>query len=271
MQIKSLKSTHISLPNYRSKVMNIIIIQYTLIQLMSDKIFDNVKESYGNIAKLELKNNNETSNCCGDVQINSGCCGEEVLSLGCYNNLVERAELRKGEILLDLGSGPGHDLLKAVEILGSTGLAIGVDMTKEMIELGRRNTSQFENITIIEGNLQNIPLDDNYVDVIISNCVFNLAPDKLKAYSEALRVLKKGGRMVIADVALDYELDERERSIQQVYSGCIGGAVSINENIEYIKKAGFIDIKAEIQHSGNYLLNNKEYEYKSVLFSGIKK
>ena len=233
---------------------------------MSDKVmFDKVKENYGKIANLEMVNVN--SSCCGSTsERESG----EVLSLGCYSKLVENANLNEGEVVLDLGSGPAHDLIQAAEIVGSKGKAIGVDMTDEMILLGKKNTAHLTNVEILKGNLQDIPLPDNSVDVIISNCVFNLAPNKLKAFTEAYRVLKPGGRIVESDVALDYELTEEEKNQSQVYSGCIGGAISIDEYRKFMKLAGFSDIKADTLHKGKYTIMGKDYEYKSVLFQGRK-
>ena len=193
-----------------------------------------------------------------------------MLSIGCYSKLLEKANLKEGEIVLDLGSGPGHDLIQASEIVGSKGKAIGVDMPDEMIDLGKKNTAHLSNVEILKGNLQDIPLPDNSVDVIISNCVFNLAPDKLKAFTEAYRVLKPGGRIVESDVALDYELSEEEKNQSQVYSGCIGGAISIDEYVKYIKMAGFKDIKTENLFKSKYRIKGKDYEYNSVLFQGRK-
>lgn len=243
---------------------------------MSDKVmFDKVKDNYGKIASLEMINVN--SGCCetSETNIDGSCCESErnsdgVLSLGCYSKLIEKASLQESEVVLDLGSGPGHDLIQAAEIVGSKGKAIGVDMTDEMIALGKKNTSHLSNVEIIKGNLQDIPLPDNSVDVIISNCVFNLAPDKLKAFTEAYRVLKPGGRIVESDVALDYELTEEEKNQSQVYSGCIGGAISIDEYVKYIAMAGFKGIKTETLFKGRYRIMGKDYEYNSVLFQGIK-
>lgn len=230
------------------------------------EIFDKVKASYGHIAELAMSNQN--AGCCGTESSNSK--SEDVLSLGCYNGLVTKAGIKEGQTVVDLGSGPGRDLIEAAKIIGEAGKAIGIDMTDQMIELGKKNTADLKNVEIIKGNLQEIPLDDNTVDVIISNCVFNLTANKYKAFSEAYRVLKPGGRIVESDVALDYELSDEERNQQQVYSGCIGGAVSIQEYVHHMERAGFKNIKAEIQFTGNYLLGGKQYEYKSVLFSGEK-
>lgn len=232
---------------------------------MSDELrFEQVKEDYGNIAKVELIKP-PSSSCCEPAD------DKGVLSLGCYSHLVEKAEIKEGEIVLDLGSGPGHDLIRAAEVTGPTGRAIGLDMTDEMLELGRQNTVHLENIEIIRGNLQNIPLDDNTVDVIISNCVFNLTPDKAKAFREAHRVLKPGGRIIESDIALDHELSEEAKGIQKVYTGCIAGAISIKGYVDNMASAGFEHIKAETQFDGKYKISGKDYEYKSVLFSGIKK
>lgn len=231
---------------------------------MSDElIFDQVKEDYGNIAKVELIKPTSGS-CCGPTD-DTG-----VLSLGCFSHLVEKAEIKEGEIILDLGSGPGHDLIRAAEVTGPLGRAIGLDMTDEMLELGRKNTAHLSNVEIIKGNLQKIPLDDNTVDVIISNCVINLTPDKTKAFSEAYRVLKPGGRIIESDIALDYDLSEEDKGIQRVYTGCIAGAVSIKKYVDSMMSAGFKDIKADIQFDGKYNISGKEYDYKSVLFSGYK-
>lgn len=242
---------------------------------MSDqKIFIIVKENYGSIARAELSNESSsgccstTSACCepSTIQINT----KETLSLGCYNNLVEASTLEEGLTVLDLGCGPGHDLIEAAKIVGDKGKAFGLDMTDEMLELAKENTKNMQNVQIIKGNLQNIPLPDNSVDVIISNCVFNLAPDKELAFQEAYRVLKPEGRIVESDITLEYDLDSEDTKDDSVYCGCIGGAIEKNSYINHIKKAGFEAIETEVLFEGEYLINGKKYPYHSVLFSAHK-
>ncbi|MCY3414285.1 MAG: methyltransferase domain-containing protein [Candidatus Heimdallarchaeota archaeon] len=234
--------------------------------MKEQEVFNKVKEQYGNFAKQQMVKplNMIEQSCCSSAP------EQEIPSLGCYNNLIEAAGIKEGEIVLDLGSGPGHDLLMAADVVGPTGKAIGVDMTQEMLELGRKNAAGYKNVEILEGNLQAIPLEDNSVDVIISNCVFNLTPDKSQAFKEAYRVLKPGGRIIESDIALRDELPDEVKNDDQVYCGCVGGALKKEEYLTHMRDAGFSEVEGEELFEGSYTIKGKQYEYISVLFKGYK-
>jgi arsenite methyltransferase len=167
-------------------------------------------------------------------------------SLGC-GNPTALAELKPGEIVLDLGSGGGIDVLLSAERVGPSGKAYGLDMTEDMLTLAQENQRKagVENVEFLKGEIENIPLPDNSVDVIISNCVINLSADKDKVLREALRVLKPGGRFAVSDVVVRGEVPAEVRKSMELWVGCIAGAL---EEMDYVKKlaaAGFdvIDIE----------------------------
>jgi SAM-dependent methyltransferase len=215
-----------------------------------------VREGYAQIAKQE-------TSCCGPV----GTCGsanlQEVISkkigytdeelntvpeganlgLGC-GNPVALASLKEGEIVLDLGSGAGFDCFLAAQKVGDKGRVIGVDMTPEMIDRARENVKKgnYENIEFRLGEIENLPVADNSVDVVISNCVINLAPNKGRVFQETFRVLKPGGRLMISDIVLLRELPDFIKNSIEAYIGCIAGAVMREEYIGAIEAAGFEDI-----------------------------
>lgn len=166
--------------------------------------------------------------------------GEANLGLGC-GNPVALSHIKEGDTVLDLGSGAGIDCFLAARKVGRTGKVIGVDMTEEMVERARENVKKqgIENIEFVLGDIENLPLKDNSVDVIISNCVINLAPDKTKTFKEAHRVLKKGGRMYISDIVLLEELSLDKKNDEKLLCGCVAGALLKEEYLEKIKGAGF--------------------------------
>lgn len=165
------------------------------------------------------------------------------LGLGC-GNPVALALLKEGEIVLDLGSGAGFDCFLAANKVGETGRVIGVDMTSEMIEKARENArkSDYKNVEFRLGEIENLPVADNYVDVIISNCVINLSPDKERVFKEAFRVLKAGGRLMVSDIVLLKELPQVIMNSVAAYISCISGAMMKEEYTGAIEAAGFIDI-----------------------------
>lgn len=165
-------------------------------------------------------------------------------SLGCANPIA-LANLQKGETVLDLGSGGGIDVLISAKFVGETGKAYGLDMTDEMLELANRNKAKSgaENVEFIKGYIEDIPLADETVDVITSNCVINLTESKEAALAEAYRVLKKGGRLAIADIVeLKIVPDEIRQSVQ-MWVGCISGALSVKEYERILKKVGFTGVE----------------------------
>ncbi|MBI3354664.1 MAG: arsenite methyltransferase [Nitrospirae bacterium] len=166
------------------------------------------------------------------------------LGLGC-GNPVALASLKEGETVLDLGSGAGVDCFLAAERIGKNGKVIGVDMTPEMIEKARENAEKgsYKNVEFRLGEIENLPAADNSVDVIISNCVINLVPDKRRAFQEAYRALKPGGRLMISDIVLLKKLPDAIKASVEAYIGCVSGAILKNEYLEAIKAAGFQDIR----------------------------
>lgn len=226
--------------------------------MKAEDIKNAVKSGYANVA---LRN----SPCCG---AGSGCCGSPVsfqdaslkmgyspgdlsivpedanLGLGC-GNPVALASLVEGEIVLDLGSGAGFDCFIASSKVGEKGRVIGVDMTPEMVEKAWKNaqTGGFQNVEFRLGEIENIPVEEESADVVISNCVINLSPDKAQVFREAYRVLKPGGRLMVSDIVLLKELPDVIRSSMEAYVGCIAGAVMKEDYLAAIQEAGFHDIQ----------------------------
>ena len=217
-----------------------------------------VREGYAKIAKKESSCCTPVSSCCGSADLaqtiskNIGYTDEELesipeganLGLGC-GNPVALASLAEGETVLDLGSGAGFDCFLAANRVGKEGRVIGVDMTPEMIEKARENAQKgnYQNVEFRLGEIENIPAADNSVNVVISNCVINLSPDKSRVFQEAFRVLKLGGRLMVSDIVLLKELPEFIRDSITAYVGCISGAMVKDDYIEAIKKAGFREVR----------------------------
>ena len=182
----------------------------------------------------------------GDAE--SAVLPEEALlaSLGC-GNPTALAELSAGEIVLDLGSGGGIDVLLSARRVGPTGKAYGLDMTPEMLELANANKARagVENVEFLLGTIEHIPLPDNSVDVIISNCVVNLSADKDAVFREALRVLRPGGRFAISDVVLSRQLSPDLTSIMALWTGCIAGALTQDVCTSKMQDAGFVEVSIE--------------------------
>lgn len=246
-----------------------------------DAIKSEVQNRYGRIADENLQVA-VASSCCGPSSSanassccspdSSGSCGSPLYlgedltelpeaavssSLGCGNPQAIAA-LKTGETVLDLGSGGGLDVLLAARQVGPTGFVYGVDMTDKMLELARTNAAKIgaTNVEFRKGELENLPLPDNSVDVIISNCVVNLSPEKENALSEAFRVLKPGGRLAISDIVVDGDLSGFPVSEAQIraglsWAGCIAGALTIDQFTGLLDAAGFSEIDIEIQHRYN--------------------
>ncbi|MEO8127527.1 MAG: arsenite methyltransferase, partial [Bryobacteraceae bacterium] len=226
-----------------------------------ENIKEIVKEKYGQAA---LRVTSGGSSCCGA----DAACGTDVdpitsnlyeekqklglpeeavlASLGC-GNPTALAELKAGETVLDLGSGGGIDVLLSAKRVGATGKAYGLDMTDEMLSLARENQkrSGIENVEFLKGEIENIPLPDNSVDVIISNCVINLSADKDKVLKEAFRVLKPGGRFAVSDVVTKGEMLPEIREQVLLWVGCIAGALEDTDYTAKLKRAGFQSIDIE--------------------------
>lgn len=228
----------------------------------STKIKEQVRERYGNIAKQVL--DGKRGNCCDSVDSDAAsCCApsnviptdllttkdampQEIVntSLGCGTPL-EIAKLQPGETVLDLGSGGGLDCLYASRLVGASGHVIGIDMTPAMLTLARKNAEKIRatNVEFRHGELENMPVDDHTIDVIISNCVINLAPDKDRVFREAFRVLKPGGRVAISDMMTRVPMPELMRSNMQSWAACVSGAITEQEYIDKMRAAGFIDVE----------------------------
>lgn len=215
-----------------------------------------VKERYSEIAK-QSKTENETS-CCGagcgcsivDQTIMAdnytsleGYFADADLGLGC-GLPTEYAQIKKGDTVIDLGSGAGNDAFIARSIVGDDGRVIGIDMTEIMIELARKNALKLnlQNVEFRLGDIENIPLSNNRADVVVSNCVLNLVPDKLKVFSEIYRILKPGGHFNISDIVLEGELPETIIKEAEMYAGCVSGAIQKNDYLNMIKQNGFENI-----------------------------
>lgn len=217
-----------------------------------------VREGYAERVKQKGSCCAPTNSCCGSASTAQtiskaiGYTDEELtsvpeeanLGLGC-GNPTAMASLVEGETVLDLGSGAGFDCFLAANKVGEKGKVIGVDMTPEMIDKARANAQEgdYENIEFRLGEIENIPAADNSVDVVISNCVINLSPDKKRVFREAFRVLKAGGRLMVSDMVLLKELPDFIRNSIMAYVGCISGAMLKDEYIGVIREAGFREVK----------------------------
>lgn len=217
-----------------------------------------VKDKYTEIA-LQSKEQNQAS-CCG-----SGCCSTEVynimsddytklegynpdadLGLGC-GLPTEFAQIKPGDTVIDLGSGAGNDCFVARAIAGDAGKVIGVDMTEAMIEKARANAEKlgFNNVEFRLGEIEKLPVTANRADVVVSNCVLNLVPDKRKAFAEVFRVLKPGGHFSVSDIVLTGDLPEALRKAGEMYAGCVSGAVQKEEYMSIIEATGFVNISIQ--------------------------
>ncbi|OPX75968.1 MAG: arsenite S-adenosylmethyltransferase [Methanosaeta sp. PtaB.Bin018] len=222
-----------------------------------------VKEGYARIAK-QATSYYASRGCCGCSDVSEEICRrlgyseEEIqaappesnLGLGC-GNPVSLATIKEGEIVLDMGSGAGFDCFLASTKVGSSGKVIGVDITSEMVDKARANARKagYSNIDFRQGDLENMPVADNYVDVVISNCVINLVPNKKMVFKEAFRVLKPGGRLAVSDVVLQRELPDFVKRSTEAYIGCLAGAIMKEEYLEIIKNVGFQDIRVVAESS----------------------
>ncbi len=241
--------------------------------MKDETIKTNVRESYAKIAKQGSSCCGPAKSCCGspdgaqDMSEKIGYTEEDLkrvpeganLGLGC-GNPVALATLKEGETVLDLGSGAGFDCFLAANKVGEKGKVIGVDMTPEMIDKARHNARKVNhrNVEFRLGEIENLPVADNSVDAVISNCVINLSPDKGRVFKEAFRVLKPGGRLMVSDIVLLEELPEAIRNSREAYVGCISGAMRREEYIQAIEEAGFqrVEILDEISSPIEFMAND---------------
>jgi len=170
------------------------------------------------------------------------------LSLGC-GVPVDYAEIRSGDRVLDLGSGAGNDCFVARSLTGETGHVTGIDFTEPMLRKAEENREKlgYTNVEFIRGDIEEMPLPDSTFDVVLSNCVLNLVPDKQKAFSEIFRVLKSGGHFCVSDVVVKGTLSDKARSDAELYAGCVSGASTMDQYIRFIQQTGFADIKVHKQ------------------------
>lgn len=227
-------------------------------KMEKEEIRKKVRESYSQIAQRGLSCCTSSPSCCskgeeiskiilpsGYSESDLGSVPEEAkLSLGCGNPIVF-SSLKKGETVVDLGSGFGLDCLIASKKVGENGKVIGVDMTPEMIHKARINATRarYSNVEFRLGEIENLPVADNVADVVISNCVINLSPDKKRVFQEAYRILKPGGRILVSDMVFQSEPPKRIRENLRAYVECIGGAILIEDYLLMIREAGFKDVK----------------------------
>jgi arsenite methyltransferase len=218
-----------------------------------------VKEKYSEIAS-QSKEQNQSSCCgstcgCGDSNYTifsddysklEGYNPDADLGLGC-GIPTEFAKIRKGDTVIDLGSGAGNDCFVARALTGETGRVIGIDMTEAMIGKARLNSSKlgFTNVEFKFGDIENMPVENNTADVIISNCVLNLVPDKVKAFTEIFRILKPGGHLSVSDVVLRGELPPELQQAAEMYAGCVSGAIQIENYLQIMKGAGLKKIEVQ--------------------------
>ena len=222
-----------------------------------ENIKEIVREKYSEIAK-QTKEQNAPS-CCGSVSCGSvvdysvfsenyekleGYNPDADLGLGC-GLPTEFAGIQPGNSVLDLGSGAGNDCFVARALVGENGYVAGIDFTEAMVEKARENNRKrgFTNVDFIHGDIENIPVKWGVVDVVISNCVLNLVPDKAKAFGEVNRVLKQGGHFCISDVVIQGELPEKLKDDAAMYAGCVAGALPREEYLGIIKEAGFVNVE----------------------------
>ncbi len=225
--------------------------------MKQEKIKKSVRDRYGKIAKKAGSCCLPSASCCGGentvkkIGKGIGYSTEDLksvpeganLGLGC-GNPIALASLHEGETVVDLGSGAGIDCFLAAKQVGKNGQVIGVDMTPEMLDKARENARKdgYQNVEFRLGEIENLPVADNIADIIISNCVINLAPDKERVFREAFRVLKPGGRLMVSDIVLLRELPTVVRNSVEAYVGCLAGAVMKSDYMDSIRTAGFQEV-----------------------------
>ena len=231
-----------------------------------DDVREIVRQKYGAAALTVLAG--EGAACCGGNAGggSSSCCGGDTITGGLYDateaaeipeaavlaslgcgNPTALAQLNTGETVLDLGSGGGIDVLLSARRVGPSGFAYGLDMTDEMLALAERNRTEagLPNVSFLKGHIEEIPLPDSSVDVVISNCVINLSSDKDRVLREAFRVLKPGGRFAVSDVVVEGILPDAVRSDMEAYVGCVAGALEVSDYLARLGRAGFVDVSIE--------------------------
>lgn len=220
-----------------------------------DKINNIVKEKYAEIAKKSDAGASCPCCCSGgpeadiyttfspDYSKKDGYVKDADLGLGC-GIPTDTVHIKPGETIIDLGSGAGNDVFIAQRLVGKAGKVIGIDMTEAMIEKAQRNAEKlgYKNVEFRLGDIEQLPVDDNTADVVVSNCVINLVPDKLKAFQEIYRVLKPGGRFGISDIVINGKLPAKIQSAAEMYAGCVAGALNKDAYMRIVAEAGFVSV-----------------------------
>lgn len=223
----------------------------------NDDVKKMVQEKYGSIAQTSKKQN--LSSCCGTT-----CCSSETevysimadeysglegysenadLGLGC-GLPTEFAKIELNDVVVDLGSGAGNDAFVARKVVGENGKVIGIDFTQQMIDLSRQNAEKlsYTNVEFLLGDIENIPLENNVANVVVSNCVLNLVPNKLKVFQEIHRILNDGGHFSISDIVYVGHMPDKWKEVSELYAGCVSGAIKKEEYLQFIEKANFKNI-----------------------------
>ena len=248
----------------------------TINESQADKVRNNVRDAYSKVAEA-----NNNGDCCG---VESSCCGVSDdsdintlistrlgyseadlasvpdgadMGLGCGNPRAI-ASLKAGEVVIDLGSGGGFDAFLAAQEVGETGRVIGIDMTPEMLSKARNNANKgkFTNVEFRLGEIEYLPVANDSVDVIISNCVINLSPNKPQVFIDAFRALKPGGRLAISDIVASTELPEEARQDMALHSACISGASTVSELEQMMAEAGFTDIRIQPKDESKHFIKD---------------
>jgi ubiquinone/menaquinone biosynthesis C-methylase UbiE len=239
------------------------------------KIKDNVKKNYSKVVETDNSSGCCSSSCCGSSQKEEAkakelaekmdysreeldsAFAEANYGLGC-GNPGAIADLKEGETVLDLGCGAGFDVFLAAKKVGSIGKVIGIDMTEAMIEKAKENAqkNEVDNVEFILGEIEDLPLADNSIDVIISNCVINLSPDKEKVFAEAKRVLKNGGRLAISDILKAEEFPEAIKSNLDNYSSCVTGSIEKESLLSILEKLEFKKIEVERKSQSDQIVED---------------
>jgi ubiquinone/menaquinone biosynthesis C-methylase UbiE len=248
------------------------------------EIKEMVRQKYSEVALQDKETN--ASSCCG-----AGGCSTEVYNIMSeeYNNLegynpdadlglgcglpTQYAKIKKGDTVIDLGSGAGNDCFVARAETGETGKVIGIDFTEAMIDIARNNSEKlgFNNVEFRQGDIEKMPVTANVADVIVSNCVLNLVPNKQAVFAEMYRVLKAGGHFSISDIVLTGELPEKIKSAAEMYAGCVASAIDKDEYLSYVSKVGFVNMQIQKDKPiivpddilKNYLNDEEIAQYKS--------
>jgi arsenite methyltransferase len=246
--------------------------------MKKDEVKNIVKDSYAKIAKGSgcsccgaKKEQEKIAEEIGYSKVDIAKFSEANLGLGC-GNPVAMAEMKEGDVVLDLGSGAGFDCFLAARRVGERGKVIGVDMVSEMVAKAEKNAAKYEyqNVEFKLGEIEKLPAEDNSVDIVISNCVINLSPDKDQVFAEAYRILKSGGKMFVSDIVLLRELPEEAKNNPELLSGCVAGALMKEDYISKMKKAGFeVEILSEDKD-----ISKKQYQdmpLESLKVKAVKK